>query len=1472
MPPRKSPFSPHGASRAGDEYQDLWGIEVLLEWLEHPERYEWVRFEYGEAGALDDVVAKRADGGLVCRQMKHTVDPDETDYAGSWDWLCKQPPGKSGPRPSMLRHWARSLDKQLAESEIVKAGLYTNRKPEPNLESALVGLRIDLDRIGDAALRSKIEAQLGGAEKARVFFARFDFHLDLPGYEPFEETLKERFMRVLGGTEEGWAGLRQAARTWAIRRDRAGENGRIALEDVRRAALWRVPKALSQDFDVPEDYVLPDEAMRDGLVADILRPDTGAVVLAAGPGFGKSTFLSHLTGHLAERNIPVIRHHYFMAARERAEDRFSHTVVLEALMAQRQRRHAELLGDEGNPSPPVDRFSNWLEAAGESARNRNTKLIVIVDGLDHVWRQRGSSDELGRLFELLLPAPVGVCVLIGTQPLNDAIPARLNDCAPRESWRSLPRLTETAVRELLRRNHHRLNGAGGGDADDYLLDEAAAAFHRLTGGHPLHLRYSLEALIERGAPAFSWYIEALPACPTGEIGSYYDSLCRGISESARRQLHLFAVTRFPWPKDDLCRVIDPSGFRRDEMREALRSILHLFHETPLGLVPFHASLAGHLRQSPEHGDYREELLDQVAAWFAGPAPEAWRWAYKWLIDADKGSPGDLINSADEAWLVDAVTARRPGDQIDRILGRASGAAFRLDDLPRTVELNLLADYAQRARYPYIYDLTPLTACALQTERRGDLLREMRAGLADLPAREMVALVEADVGGAGGQKLVHACLEEIFARLRGLADRTDTNPDEERLHIAAIPSLLGLRKQTPTESDVAAIQITADNCGPGFLAFVAARAQVGHWIDLPKVLAHISDETDLHEVAVGAFRHATVAGVDWSRWDERTAWRHDPMALALRLARRESLPQDFPPLTPWPAPEIDPHHFDPDGRRSIALDFHRVFFAGLVHGWSGPDEPLSVQWAGKNRHAMANAGYEIGQKLANGAGIDLAIIFPVLPSAVQQPGEHSFETHWREWDIRRANAEIAVDLAVLRATAGGAVRISENEIQVLMARPENWRSFRDALLESRLTLLSPEALASAVKRECGRLAGEIGELPERYNDYARLAWLVSLHDANSPEIRRLSALAARCAVGYGNLKDMLLTDVMIALEEAADALPQAVKGWMKRLAPFVDGVCDFTDGKETAYNKTGMGELLLRLAPQLLEAYAHHLIEQGEDYRADQVIAAYAAEADLESTEAKALIRLAGGEETQKAIGRRLDPDAADEPGGDENNDMTGGALPPEPPLDITTFPPDQFEAFQRTMCGRRENDKQAVILDWFQHWVEIDRDGALGVLERAADADRFAYELRLAIMEAFHTVLPVAGRDAAFEWLVRAHKSVYGWLQFYNISPKDEAEAIWAELRKIYPGSWRDFIRKTASVRPSGEPSDGPVFIGLSRLVTFLLRMDQPELAAAIIDRMVDALLRRTADLPLVMPAWAKQLDAADVLNIKNRRMRGLVE
>lgn len=1450
MATSKSPFSPHGASRAGDEYQDLWGIEILLDWLEHPDRYDWVRFEYSEAGALDDVVAKLSSGGLICRQMKHTVDPSKEEYAGSWDWLCKQPAGTQGPRPSMLQHWAAALDRVLDEGPIEEAGLYTNRKPEPELKAALVGRRIDLDRLADAAVRQAIEDQLQGPERARAFFDRFNFNLDLPGYEAFEEILKTRFKQSLGGDERGWAGLRDAARTWAIRRDRASDQGRISLDDIRRVALWHDPRALSQEFAVPADYALPDPAMWDALIQELRTPGSGTIVLAAGPGFGKSTFLSHLAARLGAQGVPVIRHHYYMAARERAEDRFRHTVVLESLMAQMLSQHADLLGYYATRNPVVDDFGHWLATAGVAADARGTSLTVVIDGLDHVWRQQGVVSELAHLFNRLLPPPDGVRVVIGTQPLDDVhLPPRLLDHAPRDTWRTLPPLSEPAVRSILNGNRHRLRGIPPAPAGDHWLAEAATAFHQLSGGHPLHLRYSMEALIAHDLPAFSADIISLAPCPAGDITHYYDALCRGLDETARRQLHLFAVAGFPWPQEALLQVLDPARMHRAATRAALRSIRHLFQDTEQGLVPFHASLLDHLKRSRNYADDREELLERVAAWLEGPAPEPWRWAYRWLILAERGDTAALIAGPTEAWLADAVARRRPARHVDRILTQAGRCALKAGDLARVVEIQVLAGYAVSARDLHLHDLSPLTACALCTTRRGDLIKEMRADRLERPTLEVAALAEATITEADGQTLARLGLTTIVDRLNSLSGHPHSSLDDGQRIMRALPCLLGLRMETPTDLEIAGIGELAESGHPGLLVFLAARSKLGWWSDGPDLLARLTDEADRYEMAIGALRQATPAGIDWVRWSDRACWRDGPLARAIDLARGQQSAQSLSPLTPWPAPVGDRFAYRPNGRRRIVLDLHRVFFACLIQAWGGGAAPVPTAWGGQARTAMAIAAEAVGRQLATGGTLDLVDIVATLQRGERDPKEGITDARQREWDVRRASAEILLDLVGVRRLAGGIPQITAAEVDRMEAATGMLQSVRDALLDSRLAWLAPDALERFITHERNRLANVVEALYQRYEDYARCAWLVSLHRPDHPDLERLTTLAARCALGYGHRKDLLLSETMGAIEALVATQPAAVRRWIKRLVPFIDAVSDFTDGKENAYHKVGVGEVLLTLAPGVVPAYIRHLARH-DRHRADQVTALYIAGVDPETPEAWALIAQAGGEATWKA----LHPDTDASVGRDapsHTEDRLRRLRPAEAPPQVETFPPDRFVAFQSAVNALPWNDDEDLFLAWYRHWRRQDRPAALSALATVSDQEFYPSRLHATLLEAFHDVRPTAGARAAFPWLVRAHRAAMGWTFYWH--REEMARAVWAELKRHYPADWHTFIQ--ATLADDERAGAMPIMFGPARLVRFLVDMNQEALAAAVVDRLVGTLLHRTADLPLPRPLWAEDLD-----------------
>src|SRR5437868_5810982 len=92
----KSPITRSGARRLGDDYQDQVALEVLVDWLEHADRYRWVRLEADDAGALDDVTGEARDGELILKQVKFSTNPNAVADRLTWSMLLEQEEGKSG--------------------------------------------------------------------------------------------------------------------------------------------------------------------------------------------------------------------------------------------------------------------------------------------------------------------------------------------------------------------------------------------------------------------------------------------------------------------------------------------------------------------------------------------------------------------------------------------------------------------------------------------------------------------------------------------------------------------------------------------------------------------------------------------------------------------------------------------------------------------------------------------------------------------------------------------------------------------------------------------------------------------------------------------------------------------------------------------------------------------------------------------------------------------------------------------------------------------------------------------------------------------------------------------------------------------------------------------------------------------------------------------------------------------------------
>lgn len=808
IPMALSQYTPSGIRRAGDDYQDVEALDVLVEWLEHPDRFRWVRVEDEDNERLDDVTAQRSDGVRRVRQIKFSGHPDEDDDAWSWESLLEERLGrrnKDGAQrtlPSLLKKWADSLRSITRDGAIVDAAVSTNRRAAPDLQASLSpDATVDFDAIAEADVRAEVIRQVGSEAEARTFFAGFRFELDRPSLDTREEGTRRRFL-ALGGTEHGWRNLQHEVRRWVRLRHEPPPDGAITLAEVRRAAMWHRLQALPQGYLVPGDYVLPSREFHEEMLHDLLGLSSGCRVLADSPGVGKSTYVSVLYRELRKRQAPVIRHHYFLSLGDRNPHRLEHERAAESLMHDLARDHAPALGALARENPSPSDLGRWIEACGTFYAAQGKALIILVDGLDHVWRERRSIEELRKLLDLLLPTPSGVVVLLATQPVeNERLPSVVLRAAPREEWRRMPLLDQRAVAEWLRHHKSELDEAWSGTLDgqvpDHIFAQVAEALFLKSRGHPLHLRYSLKALQEQGQHITADNTERLPGCPHDDITAYYSALWETLSDESRRILHLMAACQFSWPRQGIFDCLDPDEHQTSTISGALRQVEHLLVHDPLGLRPFHGSLWVFVETLPEHADYSERVRRRAVEWLRGKAPEHWRWAYLWPLEADLGNEEPLRAGPSRAWAVDAIAKRRGAQDILAITSRATWCALKARDLPRAVELSLLSGYCREPFENGEHLLEGLFFAQLAAQQDPYLCARLHASLGELADTEIATLAQFEAG-RGDLSRAAQCFDEIIKRGRGgrrrrsAAEVTGDESGSDRLRplldIAALPDL------------------------------------------------------------------------------------------------------------------------------------------------------------------------------------------------------------------------------------------------------------------------------------------------------------------------------------------------------------------------------------------------------------------------------------------------------------------------------------------------------------------------------------------------------------------------------------------------------------------------------------------------------------------------------------------------------------
>ena len=1344
---------------------------------------------------------------------------------------------------------------------IHSAGLKTNRIPSTEFAKCLKGARVDLDRL-PKEIRESVEGACGGAAEAKAFFRAFDFLGSLPDLDRYENYLRDQLVPT--DTDSlGWLAFRHNVRRWAIYRNQPEPDGRILREHVVQLITKRRPQPIRQDFIVPDGYVPPNEDFNKLIRGRITNDDNPITILLGTPGRGKSTYLSYLTQELQKEGAAVARHHYFLSAEDSSSNRISFIEISTSLMHQLYVRHPEVVADV---EEDADKLRSNLAIVATNLAVKGHRLYIVVDGLDHVWRDTQRVDQLNHLFNELLPLPPNVSLIVGTQRVTDEqLPGKLLTVANENDWIEIPRMDEVAVhRWVVQQDNARpliIRFDPTPEQRVEMIDEIAGAFFDISQGHPLHLIYAYEALIRTGRPTSAEEVRSLPQCPDGDIRVYYRGLWVRLSAGAKNALHMLAGSDFFWPSLGIRQVLGDFS-----------EIDHLLEPRNVGMVPFHPSIFAWVRERADHTETYQALLPKIINWLANDAPEYWRWGWLWLARAQAGDFKDLLGGTTRDWVVESFAKGWSDHQIENILAAAEAKTFEDGDLPRTVFLRSLKTRVLNAREFQSRDFAAYRATALAVAENGQQALNLLDNIQDLTDNEVTELARRGPSKTSSQVLP-ACRNELARRvnawivLRHRPERDFTNLSGQLLSVSALMDkeivrrtlnyLRGFIKPEPHVSRF--IRLLGDGENIQGLQLVRKTLSSAKWKDQRQLI-------DDAFVRVASFAGADVRELVSLRKEHLSAF---VACWFLWRDRKTKVEVHMPPVPS----ELIGEQYSLLDNADVSSFFYDAFWIALYVGLraNGNDFSIIYPGLGKEKLGWLPKGLAIIEKIAR--EIAEARIAPTFSAVYTESADiervewgPSPETEYRQYlAFKEALRHIAVDLHLLASANSGNTKVPASELSLARQSAHwsdaNWMAHNVA---DRIPLLDKEGAAALLSADAKVLLANVTEFSERSERWTQLADLAHLYgDARETEFL---AHAAECLVGYGWRKDLGAMEVLDALVELSAKEPGVTRARLDTLVPIIEVITEFTDGDETNHVRSDLIEVVAKVAPERLPSlYEHHLSNDDHSY-ADQCLIELAKVMDLGTTEGAALARTFLDERTLAILENR----AANEPAAlallahqnaflgrtpetrreikitaEELSDREKQAAKVEP----TSFDYDDFAGVVKAAAAVHYRSREEFMVKWLHHW-KAQRNGsrALRSILSYFETSERTYDAAEILDESFLLSLAIEGKEAAYPWLVKAHIHRNGWQSYWT----SETEVM-QRLRlasEYYPDRWLKYIKDTSV--PAfyyGRRGYGFV-IGYKYLVRFLMLVGQAEIADKVTTAFVDSLVEEVREQPIPETPW----------------------
>ena len=512
---------------------------------------------------------------------------------------------------------------------------------------------------------------------------------------------------------------------------------------------------LPQSFLVDKERFVKPPTLKEQLDDQLKKADGEYVVVTGPPGSGKSTALTEYCDGLEERasdRFIVVRYYCFVRVHDnRQRLRFEAKSLRVNLLTELQRRFPNVL-DDRRFDFGEDRFYEAFEWVARHCGEEWKKLVVLLDGLDHVERD----DEIRDSVIAALPAelPQNVVFLIGTQELN--------------------RWTPLALKEGREGRHIEIPLFSWDETRTYVVDRCAIAVldetvHQIfekSAGLPLYLRYLVELLASSDDPAAT--IEEIPAVVDGDVRTYYETLWAAFDAEGRTDARylssVLASLRFRVREDELMafQVGIPDTPR---FEAAFRRVRHLLRRDNLLVSIFHNSFCVFVSERTNKATLREIAAGilsrlkleelQSARWF--------KHAFRYSLET--GDFDYVLDKVNRDFVDAALIRFRSEEEITDVIECAIEAAGATADLVALSRLGSLK-YRTHERLEHTFPWSLLTDILLYEGRVDQIVdsiysEESNRVLVDesYSLRIILKLVDLDMSELG-EKLFSAFLKDF----------------------------------------------------------------------------------------------------------------------------------------------------------------------------------------------------------------------------------------------------------------------------------------------------------------------------------------------------------------------------------------------------------------------------------------------------------------------------------------------------------------------------------------------------------------------------------------------------------------------------------------------------------------------------------------------------------------------------------------